>query len=85
MTVIVPTVLPYGEEFEECIDSVMQNHPAEIFVVTAGTENFKKALLINKQYPDIRVSRVEVPNKRVQICVALLKVRTLSFNDHTGE
>lgn len=40
VTVIVPTVKPYGEDFEECIRSIAHNHPAEILVVTAGVENF---------------------------------------------
>lgn len=70
----MPTVQPYGKDFEECIRSVMQNHPAEILVVTAGAENLERALLTKAQYPEIQVSTVEWPNKRVQVCEALPRV-----------
>ena len=74
VTVIVPTVQPYGKDFEECIRSVTQNHPAEILVVTAGVENLEGALLIKAQHPEIQVSMVRWPNKRMQICEALPRV-----------
>ncbi len=70
-TVIVPTVQPYGEEFYECIRSVIHNGPAKILVVTAGVENFERALLITKLSPLIRVSMVNLPNKREQVSVVL--------------
>lgn len=74
VTVIVPSVAPFGEEFEECIRSVLRNSPGEILVVTAGPELFAKALLINRLSPKIRVSMVEFPNKREQVCAVLPRV-----------
>lgn len=74
VTVIVPTVKPYGEDFEECIRSIAHNHPARILVVTAGVENFQAALSLNTEYPKIQICMVKRPNKRVQICKALAQV-----------
>ena len=78
VTVIVPTVKPYGEDFEECIRSITHNHPAKILVVTAGVENFEAALSLNTEYPKIQISMVKWPNKRVQICKALVQVSPVS-------
>ena len=77
VTVIVPTVKPYGEDFDECVQSVVHNNPAKILVVTAGAENFERALSINTKYPEIHVSMVKWPNKRVQICKVLPQVSSM--------
>ena len=79
VTVIVPTVKPYGEEFDECIRSVINNHPAKIQVVTAGAENLERALSINIRYPEIQVSMLESPNKRMQICKVLPQVSSMQI------
>lgn len=71
VTVIVPSVEPYGEDFEECIQSVLQTNPAEIVVVTVN-KNLVRAISSCKcQSPAIRVLSIEVANKRGQICQAL--------------
>lgn len=50
---------------------MIHNGPAKILVVTAGVENFERALLITKLSPLIRVSMVNLPNKREQVSVVL--------------
>lgn len=77
VTVIVPTVKPYGEDFDECIQSVVHNHPAEILVVTAGAENFERAFSMSREYPEIQVSMVKWPDKRVQVCKVLPQVSSV--------
>lgn len=44
VTIIVPTVKPYGVQFDECIRSIHTNRPAEILVVTAGLRLFDMAV-----------------------------------------
>lgn len=77
VTVILPTVKPYGDDFDECIRSVANNHPAEILVVTAGAECVERVSSITTQYPEIRVFMMERPNKRVQICEVLPQVSSV--------
>ncbi|MCJ1466884.1 hypothetical protein MMC07_005506 [Pseudocyphellaria aurata] len=67
VTVIVPSVEPYGEIFEECIQSLLQTNPAEIVVVTVN-KNLARAISTCKcQSPAIRVLSIEVANKREQV------------------
>ena len=44
VTVIVPTVKPYGVQFDECIRSVYANRRAKILIVTAGLGLFDMAV-----------------------------------------
>lgn len=74
VTVIVPTIQPYGEEFQECIQSISQTNPAEIIVVTVGAKNIARAISSCQWSPAIRVLSTEVANKRVQVCKALPNV-----------
>lgn len=74
VTVIVPSVQAYGEEFQECLQSVLQTNPAEILVVTVGADNLARAISNCQWSPVIRVLSTEVANKRVQICKALSNV-----------
>lgn len=81
VTVIVPSVQPYGEEFEECIQSVLQTNPVEIVVVTVGDDNLARAISSCQGSPVIRVLSIEVANKRVQVCEALSNVWELLSTD----
>lgn len=75
VTVIVPTVEPYGEQFEECIRSIYANEPAKIIIVAAGPGNYDKAINSTGMYSNVRVMHCTVQNKRKQICEALSEVR----------
>lgn len=75
VTVLVPTVEPYGEHFLECIRSIYANGPAEIIVVTAGPGNHDKAVRSIGIYSNVRVMNCSVQNKRKQMCRALPEVR----------
>ena len=76
VTVIVPTVQPYGKEFEECIQSIYTNRPAQVIVVTAGEgSNISKAAKNCEQYPTVVPFATEAQNKRKQLCRALQLVR----------
>lgn len=74
VTVIVPSIQPYGEEFQECMQSILQTNPAEILVVTVGAKNLTRAISDCQWSPAIRVLSIEVANKRAQICQALSNV-----------
>ena len=76
--VIVPTVEPLGNDFDNCIYSIANNNPAKIMIVTDGP---------GKEVQDSEIDRFcdsssslleffhcEVPNKRAQVCKALQKV-----------
>ncbi len=73
-TVIVPTVQPYGKEFEECIRSILANGPARIIVVTAGRGMYERAMITLRGYPKILIQICHVQDKRQQVCRALPKV-----------
>lgn len=74
VTVIVPTVEPYGKYFMECIRSIHANGPAEIIIVTAGPGNYDKAVRSIGMYSNVRVLNCTIQNKRKQICQALPEV-----------
>lgn len=44
VAVIVPTVEPHGQHFENCIQSILANNPGKIIIVTAGPGNYKRAI-----------------------------------------
>lgn len=74
VTVIVPSVEPSGEKFQECVQSILKTSPAGIIVVTAGSLGLVQARSICDLSPIIRVLSIERPNKRAQICRALKEV-----------
>ena len=75
VTVIVPTVEPYGNHFEECIESIYYNEPSKIIVVTAGPGNYEKALSNTYKYTRVIVMNCNFQNKRQQVCMAIPEVR----------
>ena len=78
---IIPSVNPQEAGFNECIESVLKTGPAEINIVTVGSEKLAKtAAWAASLSPDIRVSAVDVPNKRAQVCSALKHVCSQFFS-----
>ena len=75
VTVIIPTVEPYGQHFVECIRSIYANGPANIIVVTAGPGNYETAIKTLSAYSNILIKHCLSQNKRRQICEALPEVR----------
>ena len=77
-TVIVPSVKPWGSEFEECLHSVLANRPAKIIVVTVGPEKLGEAIRVCKGLDDvtIEVKAIERASKRMQVLHALPFVNT---------
>ena len=71
VTVIVPTVEPHGDHFDECIRSIYANGPARIFIVTAGPGLYDIARRSTAMYPNVTVKNCNVQNKRRQICAVL--------------
>ncbi|KAK0665097.1 hypothetical protein DIS24_g60 [Lasiodiplodia hormozganensis] len=77
VTVIMPTVEPRGEAFEECIHRVVANGPAKVLVVTVGHENIGDATEYCKALsPSILVLSVPAPSKREQVKRAIPEIET---------
>ena len=74
VTVIIPTLAPYGNDLKECIDSVQGNEPAKTIIVTAGPENRDRLFEYTCVHPNITITHCDNPNKRLQICKALPEV-----------
>ena len=77
VTVIIPTVEPSGEDFENCIYSIARNNPAKIMVITAGPGKdveAKRVCNTTGDPPIFEVLHCKVPNKRTQVCKALQEV-----------
>ncbi|KKY19864.1 putative capsule polysaccharide synthase [Diplodia seriata] len=80
VTVIIPTVEPRGDAFEECIRRVLANGPASILIVTVGDDNIHDATEHCKALPlgpsTIRVLSVPAPSKREQVKRAVAEIQT---------
>ncbi|GME38656.1 Capsule polysaccharide synthase [Neofusicoccum parvum] len=77
VTVIIPTVEPRGAAFEECLDRVLANSPAEIFIVTVGEENIRTATSYCRALSSsIRILSVAAPSKREQVKRAVQETTT---------
>ena len=74
VTVIVPTVEPYGRDFEECIQSVQANNPARVIIVTAGDGNDKRAVESVGIYSNTQIKNCNYQDKRQQVCAGLEEV-----------
>lgn len=75
--VIIPSVEPHGDKFNECIRSVLGNNPHQIIVVTVGKDKLFRAKQVCELIdPNIQVCAIEEANKRRQICHALQFVHT---------
>lgn len=90
-TIIIPTVDPENEGFQECLSTVLANCPGAIIIVTVG---LVKATLVEsvvepfrKLWPQttVTVTQMGVANKRRQVCHALPLVKTkitILVDDH---
>jgi Glycosyltransferase like family 2 len=81
VTVIVPTVAPYGSEFIECLESICWNFPREIHVIIPSSRLTTYAKLVCDKLAShykilIRVMVSDVANKRKQVCCGLKRVET---------
>ena len=74
VTVIIPTLAPYGKDLKECIDTVQANEPAKTIIVTAGPENRDSLFDYTCVHSNITITHCDAPNKRLQICKALPEV-----------
>ena len=75
VTVIIPTVDPTSIELMETIESILKAEPAQILVVTAGSDlKSAHAAGLCRRYP-ILATHIAKPNKRNQVCKALPQVR----------
>ncbi|KAK4231637.1 nucleotide-diphospho-sugar transferase [Podospora fimiseda] len=90
VTVILPTIDPTGEDFQECLRSICLNDPFAVFVVTAGPHQAATEEAVEpfaREFPHISltVSRANIMNKRAQVAVAIPQVRTrftIMLDDH---
>jgi cellulose synthase/poly-beta-1,6-N-acetylglucosamine synthase-like glycosyltransferase len=90
VTVIVPTVAPYGSEFAECLKSICKNYPREIHVVVSTHELYDPANSVCMKLSDehgvlIRVIVANVANKRKQVSCSFQQIQTrliASADDH---
>ena len=87
VTVIIPTVEPYGRDFHKCVYSVHANGPAKIIIVTAGPGSHKRAIKNTRIYPNVRVMNCNAQNKRRQVSMAIREVRekTEYWKGNSGE
>ncbi|KAJ4024580.1 hypothetical protein NW752_003147 [Fusarium irregulare] len=82
VTVVLPTIDPRGPHFEECVRSILANHPAFILVVTVGDVlkqeciNVIQELVANGSHTRISVAALSEPSKRRQIAHAMPNVTT---------
>ncbi|OJJ36068.1 hypothetical protein ASPWEDRAFT_28654 [Aspergillus wentii DTO 134E9] len=90
-SVILPTVDPTNQDFQECITSCLRNGPGEIIIVTVGdalTKLTKETVApFKNSFPDtqILVETTDMANKRVQVAHGLQFVQTkitVLLDDH---
>ncbi|KAI0475295.1 nucleotide-diphospho-sugar transferase [Xylariaceae sp. FL0804] len=81
-TVILPTVDPKGKDFLECCQSVLQNCPGRLLVITVGqallstTESILEPLAIKYPQTRITVTSTDVASKRIQVAHGICTVET---------
>ncbi|KAK3987676.1 nucleotide-diphospho-sugar transferase, partial [Cladorrhinum sp. PSN332] len=90
VTVILPTIDPTGEDFQECLRTTCENSPHAIYVVTAGHRlpiTQEAVAPYQEQFPYIhfRVDCSPVASKRAQVALEIPHVRTrftVMLDDH---
>jgi Glycosyltransferase like family 2 len=81
-TVILPTVDPLNEDFNECLHSISMNSPAAVIIVTVGKENERACMSVIDRlqlcYPatKLTVLTTEIASKRRQVGAAIPLVTT---------
>jgi cellulose synthase/poly-beta-1,6-N-acetylglucosamine synthase-like glycosyltransferase len=77
VTVIVPTICNFEQEFLDCILSILANQPAKVIISVVGYEKRMEAIqACEKINPRIEVVSVSEANKRTQLIKAVENVRT---------
>jgi hypothetical protein len=77
VTVIIPTVGNFDEEFQECVRTILANKPHELIISTVGATSLEHARSICDQIsPKIRCVAVIRSSKRNQILEAVQTVST---------
>jgi cellulose synthase/poly-beta-1,6-N-acetylglucosamine synthase-like glycosyltransferase len=85
VTVIVPTIGDFGEEFHACIRSILACRPAEVIVSVVGNPDYARSVCRNINRDVIRVVAVKNANKRNQFLAAAKTVKTailVNADDH---
>ncbi|KAE9365158.1 glycosyltransferase family 2 protein [Stipitochalara longipes BDJ] len=80
VTVIIPTVGEFGQEFADTVESILRNTPARIIISTVGPRMKRKAeeaCLNIVGDKNIEVICVEQPDKRIQLLTGVQAVRTI--------
>ena len=81
-TVIVPTVDPLNEDFNECLHTILMNSPAAVAIVTVGTQNKRICESVVNEfqlcYPNVKLSvlTTAIASKRRQVCAAIPHIET---------
>jgi Glycosyltransferase like family 2 len=74
VSVIIPTVKPWGPDFEETVRSALKNGCREIIVVTVGHDALRKARPFCNRHTKVRLVIASEANKRVQVVRGLREV-----------
>ncbi|KAK3392692.1 glycosyltransferase like family 2-domain-containing protein, partial [Podospora didyma] len=91
VTVILPTIDPRGEDFQECLRTCAENSPAAIIIVTAGDELRAQTVEAVEpyiaQFPQTRfqIERTFIASKRAQVALVVPFVTTritVMLDDH---
>ena len=80
VTVVLPTVDPNGPDFRECIETILDNRPARLLIVTVGPELVRECHRVLAQLRhfgvDVQVAGVIAASKRRQVAHAMPHVAT---------
>lgn len=82
VTVVLPTVNPHDPGFQECVQTILNNEPSALLVVTVGTELHQQCdkalcgLSETGSRTQVTVSSVPKASKRRQIAHAMPHVKT---------
>ena len=75
MTIVLPTLNGKGKLFRECVEAMLANTPAQIFIVTPQV-NVRCLELEFQHFKIITILGTQWANKRLQLVEGLRKVRT---------
>lgn len=82
VTIIIPTIDPENEGFQECLRTVLQNQPGAVLIVTVGKAKVKLVERVVRPFrrawpsTEISVTQTAQANKRRQVCHAIPQVKT---------
>jgi cellulose synthase/poly-beta-1,6-N-acetylglucosamine synthase-like glycosyltransferase len=80
VTVIIPTVEPFGQEFEETVKSALRNEAGQIIVVTTTQQALDRALpFCSAHGSKVRLLLAPRANKRFQMACGLAHIDPIRF------